>query len=246
MPSRCLIIGTRASSIRRAIRLLPPRGTITSTNSVIVISLPTAARSAVPDDLHGVLRQPGRFQPFADQFRERRVAFERLGAAAQNRRVAGFETQRGGVDRHVRPRFVNDADHAERHAHLADLDAGRAELEAADLADRIGQRRHLPQAFDHRVQRLVGERQAVDERGVVALLARAGEIARVRFLQRGAIALDRVRHRFERRVFRGRRCARHRARRVACAAAQIGHVFVDVHRGSLAVLSPLAGPWMST
>ena len=43
---RCLIIGTRASCIRRAIRLLPPR-TITSTYSVMVIIRPTAARSVV-------------------------------------------------------------------------------------------------------------------------------------------------------------------------------------------------------
>jgi hypothetical protein len=36
---------------------------------------------------------------------------------------AGFQTQSRRVDRDVRPRFVNDADHTERHAHLADLDA---------------------------------------------------------------------------------------------------------------------------
>jgi hypothetical protein len=42
-----LIIGTVASCIRRAIRPLPPRGTITSTYSGIVIRAPTAARSVV-------------------------------------------------------------------------------------------------------------------------------------------------------------------------------------------------------
>ena len=43
--------------------------------------------------------------------------------------------------------FVDDAEDAERHAHLADLDAGRAVFQVGDLADRIGQRRDLLHAW---------------------------------------------------------------------------------------------------
>ncbi len=46
-----------------------------------------------------------------------------VGAAAQDRRVAGLEAQRAGVGRHVRPALVDDADDAERHAHALDLEA---------------------------------------------------------------------------------------------------------------------------
>ena len=42
-----MITGTLASALMRAIRLLPPRGMITSTNSGIAIRRPTAARSVV-------------------------------------------------------------------------------------------------------------------------------------------------------------------------------------------------------
>ena len=44
----------------------------------------------------------------------------------------------GGIDRHVGPAFVNDADDAERHAHAAHLDAARARPHVDDRADRIG------------------------------------------------------------------------------------------------------------
>ena len=46
-PSRCLITGTFASRAMRSIRLLPPRGTMTSTCLSSAIRCPTAARSVV-------------------------------------------------------------------------------------------------------------------------------------------------------------------------------------------------------
>ncbi|ABA49903.1 hypothetical protein BURPS1710b_3448 [Burkholderia pseudomallei 1710b] len=182
------------------------------------------------DDLHRVLRQPRRRQPFADQLRERGVRFERLRAAAQDRRVAGLQAQRGRVDRHVRPRFVDDPDHAERHAHLADLDSARAIFEIAHLADRVRQRRDLAQPFDHRLQRLVRQRQAIDERRVVPLVLRARDVARVGGLQRVCVAPDCPRDRFERGVLRrgGRACDL--ARGAPRAAADVRHVLVDIHR----------------
>ena len=61
--------------------------------------------------------------------------------AAQHDRVARLQAQRGAVDRHVRARLVDDRDDAERHAHLAHVEAV-GQPEALDhLADRVRQRR---------------------------------------------------------------------------------------------------------
>jgi hypothetical protein len=61
----------------------------------------------------------------------------RLLAAAQDRGVARFQAQRRGVRRDVGPRFVNDADHAQRHAHPADLDAAISSAFAAAISPRF-------------------------------------------------------------------------------------------------------------
>ena len=45
--------------------------------------------------------------------------------AAQQHRVAGLQAQRRGVDRHVRPRLVDDGDHAQRDSNLAELEPVR-------------------------------------------------------------------------------------------------------------------------
>ena len=44
----------------------------------------------------------------------------RVGAAAQNGGVAGFQAERAGVGGHVGAALVNDADDAERHAYAFD------------------------------------------------------------------------------------------------------------------------------
>jgi hypothetical protein len=182
--------------------------------------------------LHGVLRQTCGLEAFADQLRQRRVAFERLRTAAQNRRVARLQAQRGGVDRHVRTRFIDDADHAERHAHLTDLNAAWPVLQIADLTNRIGQRGDLPQAFNHRLQRLVRQRQAIDKRSVETFVASASDITRVGIFQQRGIALDRLGNGRERSILRRSRRTCHRARSVAGATTEVGHVLVDIHGDS--------------
>ena len=44
---------------------------------------------------------------------------EAVGAAAQDRGIAGLEAEAAGIRRHVGPRFIDDADDADRHAHAA-------------------------------------------------------------------------------------------------------------------------------
>ena len=129
---------------------------------VLVVGDQVADRRAVGrrDDLHGVLGQAGGAKAAMHARGDGLVAADRLGAAAQNGRIAGLETQPGGVRRHVRPRFVDDADDAQRHAHPSDLDAGRPVLEIGDLADGIGQRGDGLESRRHRVDRVGIERRA--------------------------------------------------------------------------------------
>ena len=52
---------------------------------------------------------------------DRTVGAERLGAAFEDRRVAGFEAQPGSISSHVGAGLVDHANDAEGHPHLADL-----------------------------------------------------------------------------------------------------------------------------
>src|SRR5689334_4655662 len=76
------------------------------------------------DQLHAVRGQPRLAQARGDAASDRAVAVDRLGAAAQDRRVARLEAQPRRIRGDVRPRLVDDADDTERHAHRADLDSG--------------------------------------------------------------------------------------------------------------------------
>ena len=71
------------------------------------------------------VRQPGRRA--ASTATAASTAFEcaRRSRPAQHDRVAGLQAERGGVDRHVRPRLVHDRDHTQRHPDLADVEAVR-------------------------------------------------------------------------------------------------------------------------
>ena len=152
-----------------------------------------AHRGAVDggDDLHRGFGQTGGGESFAHARRDRLVARHRLRSAAQDARVAGLEAQRGRVGGDVGTRLVDDADHAERDAHLADLDAAGLELQAADLADGIAQRRDLLEALGHRRDGLGRERQAIDEGGVGAGGARGRHVARVGGDELRLVAADR-------------------------------------------------------
>ena len=87
--------------------------------------MPTASRSCVGTICTAVSGKPC----LAKRARETRVnrgaRARAFGAAAQDRRVAALQAQRGRVGRDVRPALVNDADDAERHAHARDLEAVR-------------------------------------------------------------------------------------------------------------------------
>ena len=97
----------------------------------------------------------------------------------------------GGVDGDVGPRLVDDADHAERHPHPADLYSARLVAHVGDRADRVGQRCDFADAARHRGHRGVVERQPIDERGVEPGGARRLEVAAVGGDQGFAVGLER-------------------------------------------------------
>ena len=187
----------------RSIRPLPPRGTMTSTCFSSAIRWPTAARSVVAITCTASSGSPAARRPSCTQAA---IAALLWIASEPPRRIVALPDLRhrpGGVGGHVGARFVDDADHAERHAHPADLDAGGPVLEVGDLADRVGQRRDLLEALRHRLDRGVLERQPVDERGVLPLGARGLDVLRVGREEPRRVATDGGGHGHQRAVLRG-------------------------------------------
>ena len=131
------------------------------------------------DDLDSGGRQARGFQPSAHAGGDRLVAVQGFLAAAQDGGVAGLEAQRRRVGRDIGARLVNDADDAQRHAHLADLDAARAALDVGHLAHRVGQGGDLLEARGHRLDAGGAEGQTVDHRRLEAVRAGLREVARV-------------------------------------------------------------------
>jgi hypothetical protein len=178
--------------------------------------------------LHRGLGQARAFQARAHALGDRQVGAQRLGAAAQDAGVARLQAQSRGVGRHVRARFVDDADHAERHAHAADLDAGRAAREPADFSDRVFQRRDLFQSFGHLRDALRIEREAIDEGAVAAGFFRLLHIGLIGLQQLRRARADRVRHRAQRAVLGIAAGTRELARGFARRAPEFAHVGRDI------------------
>ena len=153
-----------------------------------------------------------------------------LLAAAQDGGVARLEAQGGSVGGDVGAGLVDDADDAQRHAHLADGDAGRTALEISHLADRVGQRGDLLEADGHRLDALGGQREAVDHRRLEAVGAGLGEVAGVGVQELRGAGTDLGGHREEGLVFCVGRGGGHAARGAAGLAADGLHVGLDVHR----------------
>ena len=125
-----------------------------------------AFAGGVFDKADGIGGQAVFVQGLTEQFGNRAVAVYGLAAAAQDAGVAGFQAQGGGIGGYVRPRFVDDADDAERYAHFADLKAVRAGAEFVHFSHGVGQGGNLAQAFADVVYARVGKLQAVEHGGV--------------------------------------------------------------------------------
>jgi len=93
--------------------------------------------------------QPGRGTTGLEGLGNGAVGVDRLAATAQNRGVAGLETQHCGIRGDIRPAFVDDADGAYGHTDLFDAHAIGPLPRLDDLTDRIGQGGHLLDARSH-------------------------------------------------------------------------------------------------
>ena len=208
---------------------LPPRGTMMSTYSTRPAS--SADRRAIGgfQHLHRRGRQAGGFEAAGDARRDGQVRVQRLRAAAQDAGVAGFEAQPGRVGGDVGARFVDDADHAQRHAHAPDADAGRPGAQLVDRADRIGQRRDLAQAVGH-----AGDATRVQRRRSSSASSRPAARPAARSLSLAArkrrfVALQGIGNRQQGGVLGRRAGAGQVPRGHAGALAKLLHVSVEFH-----------------
>ena len=165
--------GTVATAWSASFRLSPPRGMIRSTVSRLGGQLRELLAPAPRDEADAALRQARRSTASAAIRASAAFECDRRGGAAQDDRVARLQAQRGGVDRHVRARLVDDGDDAERHAHLAHVEAVGQAVAVDHLADRVGERGDLA---DRRgaiaADALLVEAQAVEQRVAELRVAR--------------------------------------------------------------------------
>ena len=184
--------------------------------------------AAAGDQRDRAFRQPGGQTGFDRHRRQHGVGVRGHRRAAQHDRVARLQAQRGRVDRDVRPRLVDDRDHAERHPHLAHVEPV-GEPEAVDhLADGIGQRRDVPDLAGDRGDPAGVEREPVQQRVGQPRLAAGLEVAGVGLedLRRPLDQL--VGDRLERGVLDAGAAALASVRAACLAAAQISATDVAV------------------
>ena len=92
---------------------------------------------AAVDDLHYFFRKPRVCKPRLDAGGNRLIRPQRLGAAAQNAGVTGFQAQTRRFTGHIGARLVDDANYAQGHAHTPDLYSAWPRLEVAYRANRV-------------------------------------------------------------------------------------------------------------
>ena len=123
MPLSCLITGIVEFSDTMRISPSPPRGMMRSTNPFSLSISMTQARSGFSMNDTAPSGMPASAPASRQDVRDRSIGMHGFGAAPEQHAVAGFEAECSGISGHVRPRFVDDPDEPDGHAHLADLHA---------------------------------------------------------------------------------------------------------------------------
>ena len=181
--------------------------------------------------LHAVRGQAAFFQRLRAQGSQRLAGRQGFAAAAQDAGVAAFDGQRRRLDGHVRPAFVNHAEHAQRHAHLPHADAAGLLAQAGDFANHVGHGRQLLAALRSRFDDGGRELEAVAHGR--AQFAGAGQIACIGLLQGGGVFAQQPRQRAQGAAFAGGAGAGH----VRCGGA--GLAAQGVHEGGQAAVGVL-------
>ncbi|MNM34576.1 hypothetical protein D3C81_452310 [compost metagenome] len=176
------------------------------------------------DHLHHGSRQIGLSQAALDADGNGTVGMNGFGAATQDGRVAGLQAQAGGIDGHVRPGLVDNPDHAQRHAHLADLNARRAEAHVADRTDRVRQCSYLTQTDDHAVDARRGQRQTLKQGRLQTIGATGGQVLLIGSRQLGAGSVQRIGSSLQGAVLLRSAGTADDAGSLAGSATQAGHV----------------------
>ncbi|MPM90931.1 hypothetical protein SDC9_138054 [bioreactor metagenome] len=120
--------------------------------SVETHHLPRFLAAGVSQELNGAFRNPGMFRSLGQAVADRAVGADCFRSAAQHAGIAGFDAERDGVRRDVRPRFVDNADYAKGHAALFNMQSVRARKGTVAFADRVGQECNLSQSVCHAFQ----------------------------------------------------------------------------------------------
>ena len=180
------------------------------------------------DELHGVGGQAGGGERLLHEGGEGGVGVEDFLAAAQDRGVAALQAEDGAVDGDVGARLVDDADHADGHAHAADLQAIGTRGFVEQFADGIGQRGDLADALGELLEAGLIESEAVDLGGGQAVGFGLGEVELVGLHERGGGGRQQVGQLEQRGVFHGGRGRGEHERRGAGALGNRGDELSEI------------------
>ena len=172
------------------------------------------------EQLHRPARQPRARDRLGHERRQGAVRASRVARSAQDDRVAALQRQRRAIDGHVRPRLVDHRDHAERRAHLPQVQPALERAVLDLLADGVRQGDDLAHPGRHRGDPLPGQGEPVAQRIRQLNGALVGEIGGVGFEDLGGALVDQLGQPGERRVLalgaRARQLMRGALRARAC------------------------------
>ena len=228
MPSRCANTGTRASACTRATETLaaPWHNDV---DAAVEAGEHRTDGSAIADrhQRNRRLRQVRGGKALGESGMDRGIGMMRLGAAAQDRSIAGLEAQRAGIGGDVRTALVDDAHDAQRDAHPFDGHSIWPRPTLGDGTDRIGERAHHIETICYARDPPGVECQPVEERGRCAAGFGLGEILRVGGKDGARVGANGSCHRCQRSVFLVPRCEREHPRGRPRLPPEFGHDGVD-------------------
>ena len=175
-----------------------------------------------------VRREARLLQTLPHRLRDGERGTEALGAGAQDGGIAGLETERARIRRHVGAALEDHPDDTERRRHTLDLQAIRPLEPGEHAADRIGQLGNALDGLGNGFEALGVQNEAIDERAALPLVPRIRQVLGVGSQDRPLMRPDADGHGAQSGVLLlgAREC--HALRCNASAAAEIGHQRVDI------------------